>query len=266
MIPHCTPTKPFSARCASRATSRRSSERSLARRELALLAQRAENGFVGVQCGIMDQLAAVFGQEGHALLIDCRSLEIEPLPLPLEERGAAIVVVDSAVRRSLSDSAYNERRRECGEAAAALGAPALRDVSAETLEARRSELPEALYRRARHVATEEARVAAAAGALRRGDLEALGRLLYESHQSLRDDFEVSCPETDLLVALAAGVEGVLGARLTGAGFGGCTVNLLRQEAAAAFQRQAVDAYRERTGLPAQMHLVRAAGGLRVGDA
>ena len=179
------------------------SDLSLDGRELALLAQRAENGFVGVQCGIMDQLAAVFGQEGHALLIDCRSLQIEPLPLALEGSGAAIVIVDSAVRRSLGDSAYNERRRECAEAAAALGATALRDVTAEALEARRADLPEALYRRARHVVTEEARVAAAAGALRRGDLDALGRLLYESHESLRDDFEVSCPETDLLVELAA---------------------------------------------------------------
>jgi len=242
------------------------SDLSLDRRELALLAQRAENGFVGVQCGIMDQLAAVFGEEGHALLIDCRSLEIEPLPLALEERGVAVVVVDSAVRRSLGDSAYNERRRECAEAAAALGAPALRDVSAQALEAWRAGLPEAIYRRARHVVTEEVRVTAAAGALRRGDLETLGRLLYESHESLRDDFEVSCPETDLLVELAAAVDGVLGARLTGAGFGGCTVNLVREEALDPFQRQVVDAYRERTGLPARTHLVRAAGGLRVSDA
>jgi galactokinase len=241
------------------------SDLSLERRDLALLAQRAENGFVGVQCGIMDQLAAVFGREGHALLIDCRSLEVEPLPLALEERGAAIVIVDSAVRRSLGDSAYNERRRECADAAAALGAPALRDVSAQALEARRPGLPEALYRRARHVLTEEARVAAAALALRRGDLATLGRLLYESHESLRDDFEVSCPETDLLVELAVGVEGVLGARLTGAGFGGCTVNLVREEALDAFRRQVVAAYQERTGLPARMHPVRAAGGLQVSD-
>ncbi|MDP2674859.1 MAG: galactokinase [Dehalococcoidia bacterium] len=241
-------------------------ELSLGRRELALLAQRAENGFVGVQCGIMDQLAAVFGQEGHALLIDCRSLQIEPLPLALERSGAAIVIVDSAVRRSLGDSAYNERRRECAEAAAALGVTALRDVTAEALEARRADLPETLYRRARHVVTEEARVVAAAGALRGGDLEALGRLLYQSHESLRDDFEVSCPETDLLVELAAGVEGVLGARLTGAGFGGCTVNLVRRGARGAFEQGVVQTYRERSGLPARMHLVHAAGGLRVSDA
>ena len=235
-------------------------------RELALLAQRAENGFVGVQCGIMDQLAAVFGREGHALLIDCRSLEIEPLPLALGESGVAIVVVDSAVRRALGASAYNERRRECAEAAATLGVAALRDVTLETLEARRAELPKTLYRRARHVVTEEARVEAASRALRGGDLEKLGRLLYESHASLRDDFEVSCPETDLLVDLAAGVEGVMGARLTGAGFGGCTVNLVREEALEAFEREVANVYRERTGLPARTHRVRAAGGLRVTDA
>ena len=236
------------------------------RRELALLAQRAENGFVGVQCGIMDQLAAVFGEEGHVLLIDCRSLAIEPLPLALEESGLAIAVVDSAVQRALGDSAYNERRQECAEAAASLGVAALRDVTAEALEAGRPGLPETLYRRTRHVVTEEARVAAAAHALGRGYSRALGRLLYESHQSLRDDFEVSCPETDLLVELAAGVGGVLGARLTGAGFGGCTVNLVREEALQTFQRQVVDAYRERTGLPARLHRVRAAAGLQVGDA
>jgi galactokinase len=146
----------------------------------------------------------VFGREGHALLIYCRSLEIEPLPLALEESGVAIVVVDSAVRRSLGDSAYNERRRECAEAAAALGATALRDVTAEALEARRADLPETLYRRVRHVVREEARVAAAAGALRGGDLETLGRLLYESHQSLRTTSGL-LPETNLLVELAAGV-------------------------------------------------------------
>jgi len=214
----------------------------LAGRELALLAQRAENEFAGVQCGIMDQLAAVFGREGHALLIDCRSLEVEPLPLALGD--VAIVVVDSAVRRTLGESAYNERRRQCAEAATALGVTALRDATAETLEARRAGLTETLYRRARHVVTEEARVAAAVGALRRGDLAALGRLLCESHASLRGDFEVSCPETDLLVELAMGTEGVLGARLTGAGFGG---------------------YRDRTGLAAAVHVVRPADGVRVSD-
>ncbi len=239
---------------------------SLDPRDLALLARRAENGFVGVQCGVMDQLAAVFGRRDHALLIDCRSHDVEPVPLNLEGVGVAIVIVDSAVRRALGDSPYNERRGECAQAAAALGVPALRDLLPDELEARRQELPPALYRRARHVATEEARVTAAVNALKRGDLEALGRLMYESHHSLGQDFQVSCPEMDLLVELAGKVEGVLGARLTGAGFGGCTVNLVRKEALEAFRREVLRTYRGRTGLPAEMHVVCACEGLRVSGA
>jgi galactokinase len=230
--------------------------------EVAGIARRAENGFVGVQCGIMDQLAAVHGRQ-DAVLIDCRSLEIEPLPLP---EGLAVVVVDSAVRRALGDSPYNERRQECARAAAALGAAALRDVTLDELERKRGDLPKTLYRRARHVVSEEARVLAAAEALRAGDADTLGRLLVESHDSLRDDFEVSCRELDLLVELARGVPGVAGARLTGAGFGGCTVNLVREEALPAFERAVVAAYREQTGLPAEMHVVRGHAGLRVSDA
>ncbi len=235
-------------------------------RDLALLAQRSENDFVGVQCGIMDQLVAVFGQSHHALLIDCRSLDVEPVPLSLDDQGVAVVIVDSAVRRSLGDSPYNQRRRECAQAAAALGVPALRDVAPDDLEARGPKLPAELYRRARHVVTEEARVTAAVAALRRGDLVTLGRLLYGSHESLRHDFQVSCPELDLLVELAAPVEGVLGARLTGAGFGGCTLNLVRRGALDAFRRGVLETYRQRTGLPAQMHIVRAGRGLQVTDA
>jgi len=235
-------------------------------RDVALLAQRSENDFVGVQCGIMDQLAAVFGQAHHALLIDCRSLDVEPVPLSLDEQGMAVVIVDSAVRRALGDSPYNQRRWECAQAAAALGVPALRDVAPDDLEARRRELPPELYCRARHVVTEEARVTASVGALRRGDLETLGRLLCQSHESLRHDFQVSCRELDLLVELAAKVEGVLGARLTGAGFGGCTLNLVRRGALGAFRRGVLQAYRQRTGLPAQMHVVRASRRLQVTDA
>ena len=235
-------------------------------RDLALLAQRSENDFVGVQCGIMDQLVAVFGQPDHALLIDCRTLHVEPVPLSLDDQGMAVVIVDSAVRRSLGDSPYNQRRRECAQAAAALGAPALRDVASDDLDARGPELPAELYCRARHMVTEEARVTAAVGALRCGDLETLGRLLCESHESLRHDFQVSCRELDLLVELAARVEGVLGARLTGAGFGGCTLNLVRQESLDAFRRGVLQDYCQRMGLPAEMHIVRASPGLQVTDA
>jgi galactokinase len=229
-------------------------------RDLALLAQRAENEFVGVECGIMDQLASALGQAECALLIDCRSLEVEPVALP---RNIAIVVVDSKVHRNLAETPYNQRRKECAEAARALGVESLRDADEHLLESRRGELPDYLYRRTRHVITENARVLAAVGALRRADPVTLGELLYQSHESLADDFEVSCAELDLLVGLARKAEGVLGARLTGAGFGGCTVNLVRREALAAFQTAVVAPYRERTGLPADMHVCQAVDGLRV---
>ncbi len=235
-------------------------------RHLALLAQRAENDFVGVQCGVMDQLAAALGQRGHALLIDCRSLQVEPVRLRLEEKGVAIVVVDSGVRRRLEAAPYNLRRQECAEAARLLGVAALRDVDGAMLESRRADLPDHLYRRARHVVTEEARVLAAVEALRAARVEALGALLYESHGSLRDDFDVSCPELDLLVELAGGTDGVPGARLTGAGFGGCTVNLVRAEALAAFEARVLSEYRERTGLTVTVYECHAADGLVVSDA
>ena len=236
---------------------------SLEGRQMALLAQRAENEFVGVQCGIMDQFAAALGRRGHALLIDCRSLAVDPVPLGLEEAGVTIVVVDSGVRRSLEAVPYNLRRQECAEAARLLGVAALRDVDAAVLKAHRGALPDRLYRRARHVVTEEARVLAAVQALRRGDVETLGSLLNQSHASLRDDFEVSCPELDLLVELARGRDGVLGARLTGAGFGGCTVNLVRGEALEAFGAVVLDQYRERAGRSAAMYVCRARDGLEV---
>lgn len=231
--------------------------------EIAVLAQRAENDFVGVQCGLMDQVAAVFGRLDHALLIDCRTLAVEPVPLGLDEAGVSIAVVDSGVRRSLADTPYNRRREECFQAARLLGVKALRDADEAILESRRSALPGELYRRARHVVREEERVAAAVGALRGGDPAALGDLLNQSHASLRDDFQVSCPELDLLVELAARTKGVLGSRLTGAGFGGCTVSLVRRRALDAFRRQVVEEYRSRTGLPARMYVCRAVDGLRV---
>jgi galactokinase len=236
---------------------------------LALLAQRAENEFVGVQCGVMDQLAATFGVRGHALLIDCRSLAHATVPLWLEEHGAAIVVVDSGVRRQLEGSAYNARREECEEALAALraalpgrGITTLCDAAPDDLAA----LSETLLRRARHVVTEQARVVSAVEALRHGDLESFGALMNASHASLRDDFQVSTPELDCLVALAQATAGVLGARLTGAGFGGCTVNLLRSEALASFRTNVVERYAMESNRDARMFVCRAADGLRLHDA
>jgi len=232
-------------------------------RDLAVLAQRAENDFVGVQCGIMDQLAAALGVRDHALLIDCRSLEVEAVRLGLQEAGVNIVVVDSGVRRSLETAPYNLRRQECAQAACLLAVTALRDAHAAALESHRSAMPDHLYRRARHVISEQVRVLAAVKALRRLDMEALGHLLYESHRSLRDDFEVSCRELDLLVDLARATEGVLGARLTGAGFGGCTVNLVREEALESFREGVMREYGRRTGRPAALYLCKAADGLGV---
>lgn len=239
-------------------------------RRLALLAQRAENEFVGVQCGIMDQLASVMGKADHALLIDCRSLEYKAVPLRLAESSLALVVVDSAVRRRLDLTQYNRRREECAEALGLLQKAmterppsALRDLSTNDLEPHGARLPAQLLRRVRHVVSEMERVRASVVSLQRGDLDTFGGLMNASHASLRDDFEVSCPELDRLVELAQRTEGVLGGRLTGAGFGGCTVNLVRTEAVTSFRETVVERYRDETGLRANMYVCRASDGLRL---
>jgi galactokinase len=224
--------------------------------KLAKLCQKAENQFVGVQCGIMDQLTAASAKAGHAMLIDCRSLEIEHVRMPDD---LAIVVVDSKVPRSLGETAYNDRREECAAAARALGVASLRDAT-DTDFAR---LPEPLKRRTWHVVSENRRVLKAVDALRAGDVLRFGELMYESHASLRDDYEVSTPEIDLLVELASRTEGVVAARLTGAGFGGCTVNLVRRDAVDGFVASAVEPYREKTGWSAEMFVCAAVDGLRV---
>jgi galactokinase len=229
------------------------------RKLLAVLCQRAENFFVGVQSGIMDQYASALGRAGHALLIDCRSLDAELVPLP---PGVAIVVVDSKVARRLADTPYNRRREECAEAARMLGVDSLRDATPEML----SRLSGDLLKRARHIVTENARVLDAVEALRSGDLDRLGQLMGESHTSMRDDFEASAPEIDLLIELAQATDGVIGARVTGAGFGGCTVNLVREDAAERFSAEVAGEYERRTGLAAKVHVCRAVDGLRVTDA
>lgn len=201
--------------------------------------QRAENAWVGVNSGIMDQLISALGREGHALLLDCRSLEGEPVPLP---RGHVIVVLDTGTRRGLVGSAYNERRAQCEEAARRLGVPALRDVDEEDLRLRGAELAELPRRRARHVVTENARTVAAAEAIRRGDAAELGRLMNASHASLRDDFEVSSEALDAVVRCAQAQPSCLGARMTGAGFGGCAVALVREGEADAFVRAVAACY------------------------
>jgi len=226
-------------------------------KRMARLAQRVENEWVGVSSGIMDQLISASGQEGKALLIDCRSLDLEPVPLP---QGTAVVVLDTATRHEHVDSGYNERRRQCEEAARFFGVPALRDVSVEAFEARAGELDEVIRRRARHVVTENVRTLEAAEAMRRGDAEALGKLMNASHASLKGDFEVSSPKLDLMAALARAQEGCYGARMTGGGFAGCAVALVEEGEAAAFSELVGARYEEETGLTPALYICTAQKG------
>lgn len=236
------------------------SDREIDRHRLALLAQKAESRFVGVQCGIMDQFAAALAQRGCALFIDCQSMETQHVPLPSD---IVIAIVDSRTPRHLGGTEYNRRREECAQAAAQIGVPSLRHADIASLEQARGRMPDILYRRARHVITENQRVLRAVDALRDHDLHALGTLLLQSHESLRDDYQVSCPPLDLLVDLATRVPGVYGARLTGAGFGGCTVNLMAPEAFALFQQLVPAEYGRQTGLACQVYACQAQEGLRV---
>jgi galactokinase len=193
----------------------------LDKKSLARICQRAENEYVGVASGIMDQYASLLGEAGSALLIDCRSLEAESVPLDLEGAGLSLVVCDTRVERGLADTGYNDRRTACERAAETLGVEALRDATEGDLERLSGEE----LRRARHVVTENARVMRAADSLRAKDFEAFGHLMYASHESMRDDYEISTPELDAFVETARS-NGAPGARLTGAGFGGCAIALM----------------------------------------
>ena len=215
--------------------------------ELALACRDAEEAATGVPCGVMDQLASLYGREGCALLIDCRELTVEPVPLP---PGLAVVVVHSGLPRALAESAYADRRAACEAAAARLGLRSLRDATAGQV----ADDP-----RARHVVSENGRVLAAVQALRAGDGRALGALLSASHRSLRDDFEVSTPELDTLVT-ALEAAGAHGARLTGAGFGGCAIALADASNAARVGDEAAAAYRAETGLAPTVFHPRAVDG------
>jgi galactokinase len=219
--------------------------------ELARAGQRVENEAVGVASGLMDQLAVACGRADHALLIDCRAMAIEPVPVPADLR---LLVLDSGVPRRLAESGYNQRRAECERAVTGLrqidpSVTALRDATPELLVAANGLLDPVAARRARHVITEDQRVLDAVAALRDGDGAAVGRLLVASHASLRDDYEVSIDELDVLVDLALEEEGVLGARLTGAGFGGCAVALVEAHVAEPTAQRIAGRYCERTGRP-----------------
>ena len=225
---------------------------------MARIAQRAENEWIGVQCGIMDQLASAAGEREHALLIDCRTLDLRTIRLPEELR---VVVLDTATRRELTSSAYNERRRECDAAARAYGVRSLRDLTTSQLASRPSGLGETEFRRARHVVSENARVIEMAAALPAGDQACISRLMDESHRSLRDDFEVSSPPLDAIVA-AAQRAGSVGARMTGAGFGGCAVAFVTAPRARAFVADTLDDYERSTGISGHAYVWRASDGAR----
>jgi len=233
------------------------------RTKLALLCQQAENEFVGARCGIMDQFVASHGERGKALLLDCRSLQYRQLPLPDD---VALAICNTMVKHSIAKGEYNQRRAECEAGVRGLSkylsnAQALRDVTPEDLEAYGHELPDVVLRRCRHVVSENARVLRAAAALELGDLQAFGNLMLESHRSLRDDFEVSCPELDLMVELAKQVEGVYGTRMTGGGFGGCTIALVESDCVEAFKRTVQEGYERSTGRKPEIYVCSPADGV-----
>lgn len=230
--------------------------------ELAKMCQRAEHEYVGTRCGMMDQFIAVFGQVDHALMLDCRSLQAESLVIPHDVR---LVICNSMVKHVLASGEYNRRRADCETGVGILKkslpqVTALRDVSPQQLESHRQELPDVVYRRCRHVTTENRRVLDAAGALRSGDLAAFGRHMYESHRSLRDDYEVSCKELDLLVEIASECKGVYGSRMTGGGFGGCTITLVHSNDANEFQQNLSKRYKEATSITPAIYVCSAAQG------
>jgi len=237
----------------------------LDRMKLAQICQHAENEYVGVSCGLMDQFASACGVEGHALFFDTRSLEWHPAPLPT---GTALVIADSGVRRSLTQSGYNERRTSCEQAVEELHKfmptiQSLREVQPTDFAAYSIYLPEIPRKRAEHVVKEIVRVSSAMSALQREDKQAMGALMYAGHRSLRDLYEVSTPELDILVELTRKLPGCIGARLTGAGFGGCTVNLVEADQAEAFIQGLKDGYRQETGREAQVYLCRASQGASI---
>lgn len=232
--------------------------------ETAKLSQKAENTFVGVNCGIMDQFISALGQQDHCLFLDCRSLEYDLVPLPSRD-DYKIVICNTAVKRGLVDSKYNERRSQCEEGVRILKEylpeiTALRDVTVEQFEQYKDRLPAVVAARCQHVIYENQRVLDSVKALRAGEIAEFGQYMNESHASLRDLYEVSCPELNLMVDLARMIPGVVGARMTGAGFGGCTVNLVRADAVDEFLAKVPTEYRAKTGLEPEVYITTAENG------
>lgn len=229
--------------------------------DLARLCQQAEHDYAGVPCGLMDQCASTLCTAGHLLLLDCRSLEATHVPFMRDD--LLVLVANTNVRHSLTDGEYARRRADCAAAAGVLGVPLLRDASLADVTAARERLGPRAFARARHVVTEIERTRQAAAAIAAGRWAEVGTLMAESHASLRDDYEVSCPELDLLVELAVNEPGVVGSRMTGGGFGGCTVTLVEADRAAGAMDRMVRAYRERAGRECTMFTTRAAQGATV---
>lgn len=230
--------------------------------KIARLCQRAENEFVGARCGIMDQFVSCLGKSGHALLLDCRSLNFELVPLP--ER-VKLMICNTMVKHELSGGEYNRRREECEEGVKIIsrsipGIRALRDVTPRQLAALSDNMPPVIYKRCLHVVEENARVLRAAEMFRSGNLSELKKLLSESHRSLRDLYEVSCRELDVMVEAAEGLPGYCGGRMTGGGFGGCTINLVADEHAESFGESVALRYREKTGIAPEIYTCSAADG------
>ena len=224
--------------------------------QMAKISQKAENEWVGVNCGIMDQMASAASKEGFALFLDCRTLEYQHAPLPAD---TSVVILDTSTRRGLVDSAYNERRSQCEEAARWFGVKALRDVSVDELK-RSNGLSEVVMKRARHIVTENARVLEAVNVMKTGDVKRLGELFNASHNSLRDDFEVTNEALDQIVECAQQRSSCYGARMTGAGFGGCAVALVQEENAQEFTNAVSAAYKQRSGLDASVYVCKASEG------
>ena len=230
--------------------------------EIALLCQAAENNFVGGACGIMDQFVSVNGTADHALLLDCRSLEYELLQLP---ESISVVICNSMVKHEVAHGEYGDRRGEveAGQAALAAVVPhakQLRDATLEDLESARTAMSPESFARCRHIITENARVLEARETLLAGDIDRFGELMYAAHASFRDDFAASCAEVDVLVELARDLPGCYGARITGGGFGGCTVNIVERTQAAAFEKSLLARYQEKLGIAAECYISRASDG------
>ena len=232
--------------------------------EKALLAQTAEHEFAGVPCGIMDQFISVMGRENHLLLLDCRSRETQLVPM--NDPSVELLIVNTNVKHELSGGEYAQRRAQCKAAAKILGVPSLRDATADMLESIKSKMDEVVFRRARHVIGEIERTVHAAASIRASDWRTAGDLMYASHRSLRDDYEVSCEELDAVVEIAEAIGikgGVFGCRMTGGGFGGCAVALVRTESVEAISQKIAADYKAKTGIEATIFVSRPAAGATV---